>query len=198
MIADCTAIILAGGESSRMGRDKANLRLGAQTLLQEVAAILQPLFAEIMVSVRSHRHDIGLRQVSDDPAHHGPLGGLLAGMEAADTPWVFLVACDMPFIIPAVIHHLARLRDGHQAVVPRVHGHPQPMFAFYRRDGSVTVREILQDAAAKHSLRGLLQRLDTRYVEQVALQEADPQLQSFFDLDTPQDFAAAQRRYKEA
>lgn len=198
MIADCTAIILAGGMSTRMGQDKANLRLGEQTLLQSVAATLHPLFAEVIVSVRAPRTGIGLRQVCDNPAHSGPLAGLLAGLEAALTPWVFLVACDMPFITPAIIYHLAQLRGGHQAVVPQVHGHPQPLAAFYHRDGIVQVSELLRDATTKHSLRRLLQRLDTLYVEQAALQRADPQLKSFFDLDTPQDFAAAQQRHKEA
>lgn len=191
MIPDCTAVILAGGASSRMGKDKANLRLGEQTLLQSVIATLQPLFSEVIISVRERRPGMGLKQVCDDPAHHGPLGGLLAGLEAAATPWIFLVACDMPFITPAVAEYLAQRRGRYQAVVPMVQGHPQPLAAFYAQSCLVPIRGLLQDAAAKHSLRGALARLDTRYVEESELRDADPQLRSFFDLDTPQDFARA-------
>ncbi len=98
MIADCTAIIMAGGDSRRMGQDKANVMLGSRTLLQSVIATLQPLFAEIIISVRQPRAEIGLVQVCDDPSHSGPLAGLFAGLERATTSWVFAVACDMPFI----------------------------------------------------------------------------------------------------
>lgn len=118
MIADCTAVILSGGDSRRMGQDKANLLLGERTLLQSVAATLQSMFAEVIISVRQPRPGIDLLQVCDDPAHSGPLAGLAAGLERATTPWIFAVACDMPFITPAVIEYLARQRADCQAVVP--------------------------------------------------------------------------------
>ncbi|MDP2804340.1 MAG: molybdenum cofactor guanylyltransferase [Gallionellaceae bacterium] len=191
MIADCTAVILAGGQSSRMGQDKANLFLGEQTLLQSVFATLQPLFVETIVSVREHRPDISQRQILDDPAHQGPLGGLLAGLEAATTPWIFLAACDMPFITLAVVEHLAMLRQGSDAVVPLVQGHPQPMAAFYAKSGLYPLRNLLQDRTAKHSLRRALTQMNTRYVDEAELRAVDPQLHSFFDLDTPQDLQQA-------
>lgn len=191
MIEDSTAVILAGGASRRMGKDKANLRFGEQTLLQSVIATLQPLFAEVIISVREIRPGVALRQVCDDPAHRGPLGGLLAGLEAAKTPWIFLVACDMPFISPAVAEYLAQRRGRHQAVVPMVHGHPQPLAAFYAQSCLVPIRNLLQEATAKHSLRSALARLDTCYVEESELRAVDPHLYSFFDLDTPQDVAQA-------
>ncbi len=196
MIENCTALILAGGDSRRMGRDKASLVLDGLPLLQRVVNIVQPLFAETIISVRQPHQDIALPQVCDDPGHHGPLAGLAAGLERATTPWVFAVACDMPFITPAVIGHLAACRSGSQAVVPVVQGHAQPLAAFYAQSCLAPIRSLLQDAAAKYSLRGALARLDTCYVEESALRDADPQLRSFFDLDTPQDFALAQQHGK--
>jgi molybdopterin-guanine dinucleotide biosynthesis protein A len=191
MIEDCTAVILAGGQSSRMGQDKANLVLGEQTLLQAVASTLRPLFAEVLLSVREPRAEIGLRQICDSFEHQGPLGGLLAGLEAASTSWVFLVACDMPFMSSAVIEYLAMLRPGHQAIVPLVHDHPQPMAALYEKASLLQIRRVLQDPAAKHSLRSVLAQLNVHYVAEVELLTADPQLRSFFDLDTPQDLLYA-------
>ncbi len=186
MISDCTALILAGGESRRMGQDKANLLLGERALLQSVVNTLQPLFAEVIVSVRQPRHEIDLLQVCDDPVHTGPLAGLVAGLERVNTSWLFAVACDMPFITPAVIEYLAQQRADCQAVVPMVSGYPQPLAAFYAVSCLPLARDCL-NGSGKHSLRELLERLQVRYVNEAQLLKADPELLSFFDLDTPQD-----------
>lgn len=192
MIDNCTALILAGGDSRRMGQDKASLVFDGQTLLQRVASIVQPLFAETIISVRQPREDIALPQVCDDPAQRGPLAGLAAGLHSATTPWVFAVACDMPFITPALIEHLAACRSGSQAVVPVVHGHAQPLAAFYARGGLQALQRLL-GGSGQHSVRALLDRLRVCYVDEAQLLVADPKLKSFFDLDTPRDVAAARR-----
>lgn len=189
MIADCTAIILAGGDSQRMGRDKASLLLGGQTLLQHVIATMQPIFPHIIVSVRQPRPEINFPQVCDQHGNAGPLAGLVSGLSQVATPWAFAVACDMPFVEPAVIELLARHRSRYQAVVPVVHGHPQALAAFYAGSCLAAMRENL--AAQDKSLRGVLKRLDVCYVSEAELLGADPQLRSFFDLDTPQDIVQA-------
>ena len=190
MIANCTAIIMAGGDSRRMGQDKANVKLGERTLLQSVAATLQPMFAEVIISVRQPRPEIDLPQVCDNPAHSGPLAGLAAALERATTPWIFAVACDMPFITPAVIEYLARQRTGYEAVVPMVGGYPQPLAAFYATSCLNAVQSIL-NGNGKHSMLAPLEMLPVRYVTEEEMLTVDPQLRSFFDLDTPQDVARA-------
>lgn len=190
MIEDCTAIILAGGESSRMGRDKATLPLNGKPLLQTVIDVVQPLFARTLVSVREPRGGIALQQVCDAQTGAGPLAGLVGALEKIATPWAFVAACDMPFIAPAVIERLGALRGAHQAVVPMVEGHAQPLLAFYSRACLPLLRERL--AGGDRSLTGALKALNVRYVEANELLPSDPQLRSFFDLDTPQDAALAQ------
>ncbi|MCX7192997.1 MAG: molybdenum cofactor guanylyltransferase [Proteobacteria bacterium] len=188
MIANCTALILAGGESRRMGQDKANLMLGEQTLLQRVSAIVQPLFSETLVSVRAPRADCDLIQVCDNPAHAGPLAGLAAGLEGAKTAWIFAVACDMPFITSQLIEYISEFRKDYDAVVPVVESFPQPMAAFYATRCLGVLHEILS-GNGKKSPRTLLDKLNVRYVNEAELQAAD--LRSFFDLDTPEDMSIA-------
>src|SRR3989304_1860170 len=113
MIEDCTAIILAGGNSKRMGRDKANLTLGEKTLLQTVTATMQQLFPHVIVSVRQPRATVDLPQICDEYPDGGPLAGLVASLSQVTTPWVFSVACDMPFVVPAVVELLGRYRAEH-------------------------------------------------------------------------------------
>jgi molybdopterin-guanine dinucleotide biosynthesis protein A len=190
MIDDCTAIILAGGDSRRMGQDKATLRLGPRTLLAHVQAVVQPLFAELRVSVRQPRSDIDLPQICDAQPAAGPLAGLCAALAQVETAWLFAVATDMPFVQAALINTLAQRRAGFQAVVPVVHGHPQPLAAFYAKSGLAALRAQLA-SDGPHSLRAALARLNVCYVDASELLAADPDLCSFFDLDTPQDLQLA-------
>ena len=190
MIADCTAIVMAGGDSRRMGTDKANVTLGEKTLLQTVTATMQQLFPQVIVSVRQPRAGIDLPQVCDEVPDGGPLAGLAASLGQITTPWAFMVACDMPFVVPEVVELLAGYRlQHHQAVVPVVHGHPQPLAAFYAASCLAPLRASL--AAQQKGLRVVLKQLDVRYVDEAEMLTADPLLRSFFDLDTPQDVAQA-------
>ena len=192
MIEGCTAIIMAGGQSQRMGCDKATLVVGEDTLLKRVAVIIRPLFARVVVSVRESRSDIDLPQVCDDYPDSGPLAGLHAALAQAGTPWIFAVATDMPFLQPALIEVLSSLRAEHQAVVPVVHGHVQPLAAFYSRAALPVIQSILE-GRGKRSIRSALAQLNVLYVDESELRGADPGLRSFFDLDTPQDLVEARR-----
>ena len=194
MIEDCTAIILAGGNSQRMGRDKANVELGDKTLLQTVTATMQQLFPQVIVSVRQLRKAVDVPQICDAQPDGGPLAGLAASLSQATTPWIFAVACDMPFVVPGVVEQLAGHRARHQAVVPIVQGHPQPMAAFYATSCLAAMQANL--ALQQKSLRNVLKQLDVCYVDEAEMLDADPQLRSFFDLDTPQDVAAAMNGVK--
>jgi molybdopterin-guanine dinucleotide biosynthesis protein A len=190
MLVNASALILAGGESRRMGQDKAQMLFNERPLLQSMISIMQPLFVEVMISVRQPRPEITLPQVCDVAAQHGPLAGLVSGLERVKTPWLFAVACDMPFVTPAVISYLAQQRTNAQVVVPMVQGYAQPLCAFYAANCLVPARDCLY-ANGKHSLRALLEKLQVCYVSEDELKTVDPTLRSFFDLDTPQDLAAA-------
>ena len=85
-------------------------------------------------------------QVCDEQEASGPLAGLIAGLSQVDTPWVFAVACDMPFVTPAIVNRLAELRNGFQAVVPVVGGYQQPLAAFYAASALETMRASLANS----------------------------------------------------
>lgn len=196
MIDDCLAVIMAGGDSRRMGRDKASLVLGEHTLLQQIADVMQALFPRVVVSLRQPRADIALPQVCDTYTDCGPLAGLYAGLQYAENaglPWIFAVATDMPFVQPQLIEFLAAQRsngNNSQAVVPMHDGHPQPLAAFYAVACRPAIGTLL-DGTGRRSLRAALEQIDVRYVDETALRATDTNLRSFLDLDTPQDVAAA-------
>ncbi|MFT3848632.1 MAG: molybdenum cofactor guanylyltransferase [Propionivibrio sp.] len=193
MIDDCLAVIMAGGDSRRMGRDKVSLALGEQSLLQRVAEAMQTIFPQVVASVRQPRDDIVLPQVRDVGTDAGPLAGLCAALQYAEGegwPWLFAIATDMPFVRPALVNFLAGRRAEGHAVVPMVDGHPQPLAAFYPVTCLPTVRTLLE-GVGKRSLRAALERIDVCYVDERDLRVADAGLDSFFDLDTPEDATTA-------
>jgi molybdopterin-guanine dinucleotide biosynthesis protein A len=188
MIDDSSALILAGGESRRMGRDKASLMLEGRSMLETVAATMQALFADVKLGVREKRSDSMLPQILDDPGCEGPLAGLLSGLENTSAPWLFMVGCDMPFVSTSVIMQLANRRGRYQAVVPVVRGFPQPLAAFYALNGLGAIRGHLATGGTR-SMRAMLEKLDVCFVRESELLEADPTLRSFVDLDTPAEYA---------
>ena len=190
MINDCTAIILAGGDSRRMGRDKAKLPFAGKTLMQTVVATMQQLFPVTLVSVRQIRPEIFLPQVCDTQDNGGPLTGLVTALCTINTPWAFVVGCDMPFVLPALIEQLAAHRAQQQAIIPVVHGQLQPLAAFYSTGCIPVMRASL--ALGDKSLLSAIRNLHVCYVNETQMRHTDPQLRSFFDLDTPQDLITAQ------
>lgn len=190
MIADCTAIILAGGDSRRMGQDKAMLPFKRQPLIHSVIATMQPMFAATLVSVRVPRPEIYLPQVCDSQSGGGPLMGLIAGLAAIQTDWAFVVGCDMPFVSPALVEKLASKRTAQHAVIAVVGGRVQPLAGFYARSSLAFLRASL--ALGNRSLLGALRSMEVSCVDEGDLRKADPALRSFFDLDTPQDLSRAQ------
>lgn len=189
MIADCTAIILAGGDSRRMGQDKAMLEFSGQPLIQAAIDTMQRLFAVTLLSVRQPRPEIDLPQVCDMQADGGPLTGLVSTLAQITTPWAFVMGCDMPFVSPALVEQMEAHRGQYQAVVPVVDGQLQPLAAFYSSNCVAIMRASL--ALGDKSLLGALKLLHVCYVDEAELLRTDPQLLSFFDLDTPQDVAIA-------
>lgn len=126
-----TGLVLAGGRSSRMGQDKAVLRVGGRRLIDRAIATLAEICTEVIVAAGARTiSDVGVRQVADSGAD-GPLAGIVAGLAVAKTDLVAVVAVDMPAMDSALLVDLARRWAGDVAVVPRVGGVAEPLHAVY-------------------------------------------------------------------
>jgi len=184
-INNCTAVILTGGESKRMGADKASVVLAGQSLLGHVLAQIEPLFSDILISVREQRLDIAYPQIVDGAEDRGPMVGIKAALEQVKTDWVFVIACDMPFVSMGLIQHLAGLRSQHDVVVPFAFDRPQPLFGFYHK----TCLPLMQDRMkqGKRSMIRLLDDLDTCLLSEQQVKAIDPELKSLLSLDSLED-----------
>jgi molybdenum cofactor guanylyltransferase len=176
-----TLLLLAGGESKRMGQPKALLPVGAITLLEWIAERLSGGFVEVLVSANDPQLvPKGLRMVRDRRAGHlGPLAGIEAGLATAGQEVMVAVACDMPRVTLELAERLVTLSEGHDAAVPRIGGRPEPAFACYRQTAAWAIGEALDLGRLKAA--SALQQMDV-----VWLDNADRKL--FWNINTPKDY----------
>lgn len=185
----CSLLILAGGGSRRMGRDKANLPAGEVTLVEHLARRLRPVVDEVIVAAgRQREWSPAVRSVADCFAGMGPLAGMHAGLLEAGHQLVWVVACDLPDVEPELGPFMAGLAGGIEAVVPCPSGEPEGVCAIYRRELAPRIEGLLK--AGTRSVRELLAISSVRYVDAGELRAVDPELQSFRNLNTPADYDA--------
>lgn len=196
VVDDLTGIVLAGGQSLRMGQDKCRLPFGGTTLLRHVISRVAQACDPVIVVARvaSDYPDCGARVIGDHRPGAGPLAGLAAGLTAAETACAAVVACDAPFVAPALLRGLRGLAAGWDAVVPVVAGRGQPLCAVYDR-GVASVAEALLARGARAVHRLLVQPgLRVRRVGEDILRAWDPELLSFVGINTPEDYDRATER----
>ncbi|MCY4114529.1 MAG: molybdenum cofactor guanylyltransferase [Chloroflexi bacterium] len=192
-----SAVVLAGGASRRMGRDKRLLPWGTgadgrpRTLLQQVIDTLAAVADDVIV-VANDRPDVrGARVVPDAIPGSGSLGGILSGIEAARRDRVFVAAADMPFLSTTLVRDLLDRLEGHDAVVPIVDGRPEPLHAVYGPAVGAAARRQIARGQLKIALA--FEGLDIVRVPEAELREFDPGLRSFRNVNTPDDYAGARR-----
>src|SRR5882762_3335541 len=190
-----TAIVLAGGRSSRMGTSKALLLFDDEPLIVHVVATLQRLFADVVV-VAAPGQDLPsmpVRLVSDEVAYQGPVGGIYYGLMATGSDAAFVTSCDSVFLNIDLIAHLLDQLPEHDVVVPHWQGRFQPLHAVYRR----SVSPLLAEQLARGQLRPvhLFDKVRLRRVDEDEIRRFDPEGVSFYNMNTPEDYAEALKRW---
>jgi molybdenum cofactor guanylyltransferase len=166
VVMQATLLVLAGGDSHRMGRTKAWLEVGETTLLRWVVDRLAPAFSEVVVSFAQpeqvHEH-LPYRLVFDRKPSAGPLAGLEAGLGAAGNDVTFAVACDMPYVTREIAEMAVAASAGCDAAIPRIGGRPEPTCAAYRRSALARITAALDSGLYKAS--DLAEQLDVTWLE---------------------------------
>ncbi|WDF51404.1 molybdenum cofactor guanylyltransferase [Paenibacillus sp. KACC 21273] len=177
-----TGIILAGGQSSRMGQNKALLTIADHTIIERVAKALQPVVSSLWVA-GNHTADysfLNIRSVPDHFPGQGPLAGLHAALSQIRSEWYVVSACDIPFASTALMQHLIEHTDikGIQAIIPMQAGRIHPLYAVYHH----SVLPSLQLALEHNQLRvrDWLDQQQVHYVEIESLYQTQSKLQSSF------------------
>jgi molybdopterin-guanine dinucleotide biosynthesis protein A len=189
MRSGCSLVILAGGRSRRMGHDKATLPAGDGTLIEHLARRLAPVVDETIIAGGSVDPPFeGARVVADHQPGLGPLAGMLGGFAAAKRRHVWVVACDLPDVEPALGGVLLALAGDYEAVVPRPDQEPEGACALYVRELAPRIERLLE--SGQRSIKSLLDCSTVRYVASDELRAVDPELRSFRNVNTPADYEA--------
>ncbi len=185
LITDVTAVVLAGGRSSRMGMDKALIQFEGETLLARTVRLMRRIFAPVLVAGGDPERypDLAATFAPDRLSQRGAVVGLHAALAAAGTTRVFAIACDAPFPNFDLIRHLLTVDPDADWVVPRTAKGLEPLFAVYAQPCRVAIEDILATGRRRISL--LAERVATRFVEEEDVRRFDPELRSFININTP-------------
>jgi molybdopterin-guanine dinucleotide biosynthesis protein A len=186
-----SAFVLAGGKSSRMGSDKAFLRLGEETLLERALKMAGAVAGGVRI-VGDARRFAGFGQVVEDIYRdRGPLGGIHAALSSSTAQLNLMLAVDLPFVEWRFLQFLllrAQESDG-LVTVPRTDSGLQPLCAVYRRGFAEIAEQSLREG--KNKIDSLFTRVKTRVIEADELADAGFPVGMFRNLNTPEEFSTA-------
>ena len=187
MVSSAIGAILIGGRSTRMGTDKALVKVAGVPMVQWVAATLEQAGLDVVTVGGPHRVP-GYDNLADAPGLGGPLAGLAGALEKSAGSSVVLVAVDQPLLRPRTLERLLAM-PGHDAVVPMDAGHPQVTCALYR-PSCLPVLQSIEGTIPNVSIRDLLARAAVRYIEPAEWTDWGEDGRSWRSIDTPADLAA--------
>jgi len=187
-----TSIVLAGGKSIRLGREKALEKVKGRPLIQLVIDRLSSLGNEIMVvtSQINTLPDLGVKKVTDIYPNKGPLGGIYSGLMAAPCFYSLVVGCDMPLLNVALLRHIMELSPGFDVVIPRVNDNVEPLHAVYSKNCLATIEAALK--RNRLQIQGFFHQVKVKYIEDAELKKFDPEHLSFFNINSESDLERAQ------
>ena len=195
-----SAIILAGGRSSRMGRSKASLKFGSSTLLDRVVTEMKRVFDDVVIVVSPTEliEIAGVLTVHDEAEYAGPIGALERGMLAAKSETIFACSCDVPFVSADLALALAGMLSDCDALIPHVEGKLQTLHAMYRKKCAKVLATMR--AKGEHRLHEIVNFAKVRIITEDEIRALDPKadMRSFFNVNTLEDYQRALMMMKEA
>ncbi len=189
-----TVAILAGGESRRMGQDKAFVPFNGRFLIQTVIDTVTPLADELIIIANSPADyaQFKLPLFSDRFPNHGSLGGLQTAVYHSTHPHTLVVACDMPWLNPDLLRHLISLRHEADIIVPRWNNFPEPLHAIYNKNCLPAIDKRV--AAKQLKIIRFYEEMAVRYVDKEEVEQFDVNGRSFANINTPQQLTKARGR----
>ena len=191
----CTGVLLAGGKNRRLpGTKKAFLEVGGKRIIDHILAIFEELFDETIIVTNDPVDFLEWdhRIVSDISPTRCSLAGIHAGLFHARTPYIFVSACDTPFLNAGLVRHLAHaIHPPLQVVIPRTEMGLEALCAVYAKSCIAPIERNLEQG--RYAIRAFFKPGRTRKIGEPELRRHDPALHSFFNINTPEDLALAEK-----
>jgi len=183
-----TAIILAGGKSSRLGFDKTFMEVNGEALIKRQIKLLKNLFKEIIiVTDNPDKFNLGaVRVIKDVIPMSGPLGGIYSGLLESDSLYNFVLACDMPFLNTDLVRYMFKETKGYDLGVPEFDDRFHVLYAIYSRGCIKQIKAQLDKRIFK--IRELFKLLKVKVISENQIKKFDPKGRCFTNINTPQDY----------
>ncbi len=189
----CTGVILAGGQNSRMlKQNKAFMSVGEERIIDRLLKIYKTIFDEVIIVTNTPKEylDLDAIIVTDIYKKGCALAGLHSGLFHASNPWIFIAPCDLPFLKPEMIQAiLGCIKPNYTIVIPQTKDGLEALCAAYSKKNLIKIEENL--LANKYKIQLFFKQKLTRKISEKILRQADPELKSFFNVNTPEDFSYA-------
>jgi molybdopterin-guanine dinucleotide biosynthesis protein A len=192
-----SSIVLAGGQSSRLGRDKALLEVKGQFLIERIIDRLRQLSEEVIIATNEvdRYEEFEATVVRDIYPGKGALGGIYSGVKKASNSHSLVVACDMPFLNLSLLRYMQTLAASYDVVIPRIGHLSEALHAIYAKDCLPFMEEQLQQGDLR--IIRFFSQVRVRYVEQEEIEIFDPQHLSFFNINTEADLEKARETWSQ-
>ena len=186
-----TAFVLAGGQSTRMGCDKALMEVDGQKLIERMLSIARAMDPDARIVGNREKFKRYAEVVEDEFSGCGPLAGIHAALHSSRTELNLILAVDMPFVQPEFLHYLAgqAVASGATVTVPQVEGGWQPLCAVYRRDFAELAEKSLREG--KYKIDPLFRQVELRSIGEQELREQGFAAHMFQNMNTPEDLNSA-------
>ena len=194
MKTSCSGVILSGGLSTRFsGNDKAFVTVGGRPMIEHLLSVFRPLFDDIVLVTNDPVKYLSwnLHIVTDIFSCRSSLTGIHAGLFHADHPHAFFAACDAPFLRPEVVRSLLEaLGSSDDVVIPVTSAGLEPLCAIYSKRCLAAIENMLNRQHFK--IQSFFPSVRVMKIDEERLRSADPELISFFNINTPEDLARAE------
>ncbi|HPE76143.1 MAG TPA: molybdenum cofactor guanylyltransferase [Draconibacterium sp.] len=180
-----TGIILSGGQSKRMGTDKALIHINEKTLLDNAIDICSNFFSPILISSNHRNHEkTGYKVIPDEIINCGPMGGIYSSLKQSVTDWNFVMSVDAAFVETEFIKYIISETGDFDAIIPIHQNGKEPLIALYHKDSLAEMKKMLD--LGNFKIQNLLNLINTRYVDSQDFVKRFPKL--FRNLNRPEDF----------
>jgi molybdopterin-guanine dinucleotide biosynthesis protein A len=188
-----SSIILAGGKNSRFGQEKAFLRIGKTTIIEEQIHALSKIFDEIIIvtNKRFRYKNLDVKVVTDIIPDSGPLGGLYSGLAVSSNIHCFLIGCDMPFVNLKLIKHMIDRIGEKDIIIPESTGGKEALYAIYSINCLETIKHQVENGHLR--LVDILKFHKVEYISNEDIKRLDPEEDSFYNVNSPSDYEQALR-----
>ena len=193
-IKDISGVILAGGKSSRFGKNKALEKIDGVPLIERVIRVMQSVFQHLILVTNNPAEYsyLELPMYGDLINDLGPLGGVYTALTVIPDNTGFFVACDMPFLNRDLILHMVEALDDFDAVVPRISGELETLHTLYSKRCLPSIRRLID--LRKYQIGMFFPEVSVCYIDESRIRYFDPELKSFININKPQELRRINKR----